>query len=142
LPVNFGDAVELEGYQWLQAQARPGETATLLTFWRVTDPAAVGPRVPPAFQTDAALFVHVLDARGSIVAQQDRLDAPSWDWQTGDRVAQLFRLPLPADLAPGMYAVETGIYNRSDGRRLPVLEAGGARAGDRVLVAPLEILGQ
>ncbi|MBI3359562.1 MAG: hypothetical protein HY023_00440 [Chloroflexi bacterium] len=139
LPVNFADAVEFVGYEWQYPSVRPGDTLRLMAIWRVTDPERVGPRVPPAFKTDAVLFVHLLDGQGGVIAQQDRLDAPSWDWVKGDVIAQIFRLALPADLPPGEYSAETGIYNRSDGARLPVLDSSGATVSDRAVLAPLRV---
>lgn len=139
LLVKSGEAVELAGYRWLTPEISPGETAARLTIWRVLDPAAVGPRVPPAFETDTALFVPVLDASGAIVARQDRLDAPSWDWQAGDAIAQLFRLTIPQDLPAGEYAAEAGIYNRSDGARLAGADSRGSTVDDSVVLEALTI---
>jgi hypothetical protein len=139
LPARFGNAVELAGYRWLTPRVAPGDTGVLLTFWRVLDPQSVGPRVPPAFGTDAVLFIHLLNAEGAIVAQQDRLDAPSWDWQAGDVAAQLFRLAVPPEAQSGAYSAALGIYNRSDGARLPLTGTAGEVLGDSVRLEPLHL---
>ncbi len=44
-------------------------------------------------------------------------------WQAGWRVLDEYQLALPADLAPGNYLLEVGLY-RDDGSRLPTGETG------------------
>ena len=85
---TFGDALQLQEARWLTDFVTPGGVAQLMSVWQVLDPTQVGPAVFPANQTDVVLFTHVLNEDGSILAQQDWLAAPSWDWQTGDIVVQ------------------------------------------------------
>lgn len=136
---NYGNAVELIHAEWLQPRVTPGETAELLTIWRVTDPARVGPIVPPAFTTDVALFTHVLRPDGEILTQQDALHAPSWDWQPGDVILQIHPLAVPAQAAAGAYPAVVGIYDRQSGARLPVLNTAGEVVDTVTAVAPLEV---
>jgi len=126
-PVDFGGAVELVAARWLGEGVRPGETAELLTAWRVLDPARAGPAAPPTFATDAVLFTHVLDGAGGLLSQRDSLDAPSWAWQAGDLFVQIHALAVPASAAPGEYAAVVGLYDRATGVRLPA-SAGGDTA--------------
>ena len=139
-PANFNGAIELIAARWLQEDVRPGETAELLTLWRVLDPARAGPVVPPSFTTDAAMFAHVLDGpvhddAGGILAQSDRLDAPSWAWRAGDVIAQIHPVVVPDSAAAGEHAAVVGIYDRTSGARLSVV--GG---GDTASVPSLAIL--
>ncbi len=106
--------------------ARPGEELTLLTSWQTG----------PARFLSLAMFVHLLDATGAIVAQDDGLGYPPHTWQPGDRFLQLARLPLPPDLPPGEYTLQFGLYDRATGARWPVLNAEGRPAGDRLLLPP------
>ena len=135
-PVDFGGAVELVAARWLGEATRPGETAELLTVWRVLDPARAGPVAPPTFTTDAVTFAHVLDNEGGILAQSDRLDAPSWAWQVGDVVAQIHPLVVPASAAPGEYAVAVGVYDRATGTRLATATGEDTAAAPLLTVAP------
>jgi len=123
-PVDFGGAVELVAARWLAAGVRPGETAELLTAWRVLDPARAGPAGPPTFASDAVLFSHVLDGAGGRLSQHDSLDAPSWAWQAGDLFVQIHPLVVPASAAPGEYAALVGFYDRATGVRLPASSGG------------------
>lgn len=104
--------------------ARPGEELTLLTSWQTG----------PARFLSLAMFVHLLDGSGNIVAQDDGLGYPPHTWQPGDRFLQLARLPLPPDLPPGDYTLQFGLYDRASGARWPALNADGQPAGDRVLL--------
>ncbi len=122
---NFGDGVMLLTAQWLTPATAPGSTAEMLTIWQVTDPARVGPRVPPANLTDVVLFTQVLTTEGQVLAQRDALDAPSWDWQSGDIIFQIHPITLPPDAAPGRYQTIVGVYDRLSGNRLPVVEQPG-----------------
>jgi hypothetical protein len=97
---------------------------TLLTSWQTEGARFIS----------LAMFVHLLDAAGNIVAQDDGLGYPPHTWQPGDRFLQLARLPLPPDLPPGDYTLQFGLYDRATGARWPVLNAGGQPAGDRLLL--------
>lgn len=134
-PIDFNGAIELTAARWMSESVRPGDTAELLTVWRVLDPARGGPVVPPSFTTDAVMFTHVLDNAGGILAQHDGLDAPSWAWRAGDVVLQVQPVIVPVSAAPGDYPAVVGIYDRASGARLPA--AGG---GDTAAVPALPIV--
>jgi hypothetical protein len=134
--VDFNGAVELLAAHWLRDAVRPGETAELLTVWRVLDPTRAGPVVPPSFTTDAVLFTHVLDGDGGIMAQRDGLDAPSWAWRAGDLIVQIHPIVAPESAAPGQYPAVVGIYDRASGARLPVAGGGDTTGAPPLVVAP------
>ncbi|MDX1416964.1 MAG: glycosyltransferase family 39 protein [Candidatus Promineifilaceae bacterium] len=122
IQANFGGAVLLEQAYWLSPQVMPGETAELVTQWRILDPVKVGPIHAPAYATEAIFFSHVLDSNDGILAQQDLLGAPSWGWQAGDTILQVHAIDIPADAQPGPYPTVVGIYDRPTGQRLPLLD--------------------
>ncbi len=138
LPVDLG-ALQLIGYDLRAPEVVPGGTVELITLWRVTDPQPLWPRNLSDADEDLVLFTHALDATGAVVGQEDRLDAPAWDWQAGDVIAQLHRFTLPRDLSPGPVALEVGAYRRADLSRLSVLVGGGV-VGDCVLLQPVEVV--
>lgn len=129
---NFNDGLELVDAFWLAESTPPSGVAELLTLWRVLDPGRVGSIVTPVFTTEASLFTHILRPDGSILAQADGLDAPSWAWQAGDLIAQVHQIYIPPDTPPATYAVLVGVYTPATQERLPL--AGG---GDTVGVRPL-----
>ena len=81
------------------------------------------------------LFTHAISPDGSIVAQEDRLDVPAFGWHTGDLIAQVHHLELPADLKQG--AVAIGLYNPDANARLPVSLRG--QTTDRLLLTELDL---
>lgn len=121
---NFDDGALLRYAAWLEGEAVAGKTAVLLTLWQVTDPTRLGPRVPPANTTDTVLFTQILH-EGGVLAQRDSLEAPTWQWQTGDVIAQLHPIAIPADAPAGRYRTIVGMYDRASGARLPVLAENG-----------------
>ncbi len=144
LPVSFAPStgsgrggVELVAYDLLTPQVAPGGTVTLATFWRIRDPGALEPVDPRHYGRAATLFVHVLDAEGEIVDQDDRLDAPAWDWRVGDAFAQIHRVRLDNGVPPGSYDLAVGIYNRHTAERLPVV--GGTVVDDRVFLGSVRV---
>jgi hypothetical protein len=138
MPVDFGGAIHLVGYELCTPQVAPSGTVELVTLWRVIDPEPLRPGNLSNAEEDWAVFTHALDDAGNVVGQEDRLDAPTWDWQAGDVVAQIHRFALQSDLSAGPIALEVGMYRRSDGLRLPIL-VDGSVAGDHVLLQPLEV---
>jgi len=137
-PVDFGGALQLLGYDLRTPAVVPGGTIELVTLWRVADPQPLRPRNLADFTEELVLFAHALDVAGTLVGQEDRLDAPAWDWQIGDVIAQLHRFSLRPELSTGPVTLEVGVYRRADLSRLPVL-VNGAVVGDRVLLQAVEI---
>ena len=127
---NVGNVVQLIGYDLLTPQVKPGDAIELITLWQVTDPQ-------PVRDTGLVLFTHALNAAGGVAGQEDRLDAPTWDWQPGDVIAQLHRFTVPSDVT-GRLIIEAGAYTPNDLTRLPVL-VNGAAVSDRVLLQPVEV---
>ncbi len=103
---RFGDQLALQGYQLYPHRPAPGQTTLLMTTWQVNG-------LLPA-DLDAVMFAQLLGPDGGVVAQDDRLDVPSWGWQVSDRLIQLFRLAIPADLAPGEHRLIVGVYTAPD----------------------------
>jgi len=131
LPINVGDVVDLMGYDLQKPTVGPGEEIELLTVWRIRD----------TLTREAVAFTHVLNHEGHVIGQMDRLDVPSWHWETGDVFVQLHRFPIPVETSPGLYPVEVGLYTREDSQRLPVIVEDTA-VDDRILLRPLEVAGQ
>ncbi len=127
LPVLFGEAVELVGYDLQTPVVAGGGEVRLVTFWQVKKPL-----------DGVVLFTHILGPDGRPVAQADRLDAPSDFWVDGDIVVQLHQFQVPDSVAPGEYPILVGLYTRTGLQRLPVLIDGTA-ASDHVRLPPLTV---
>ena len=131
-PVPFGGRANLFGYEvWGGEQTAPGETVTLITYWQMVQPGSA----------TATTFLHLLRPEGTVASGYDGFGAPANLWVSGDRVVQLHRLQVPADLPAGTYPVELGWYERDTGERWPVALPDGT-AVDRVLLRPLVVVGE
>jgi hypothetical protein len=119
---TFGDTLALVGAELSQA----GDALDVTLTWRVL-------AVPDA---PLASFVHVYDAAGALAAQSDGPPggsfAPPALWQPGDVLTETRRIDL-SGLPPGAYTVATGVYNPSDGARLPA-ESDGRALADGILL--------
>lgn len=95
-------------------------------FWEVepgyippTPIIGASPQPPPQpYQA----FVHLLTADGQLVVGADRFDVDAFTLQPGDRWVQLHLLPIPADLPPGEYRLEAGLYAPASGTRFVTRE--------------------
>ena len=140
------DNIRLLGYSLDSFKVRAGETATVDLFWGVQDTP----------QTDFNTFVHIIDEQtGAMVAQQDKgaLDYlyfgyASSHWPGGQTIRDRFQLSMPAELVPGIYRLEAGLYVLQGGQPVSVKRAKLGRivvlSADNALSSghpPLAVLG-
>ena len=118
---RFGSQVQLLAYGIEQT----GETLSVVLAWRAEAPLT----------KDYTLFVHLLAADGSLVAQSDA--APQWvtpwstsRWKPGDVVLDGHHLSLPPDLPGGEYFLRVGLYDWQTLERLPLVDLSGQPVGD------------
>jgi hypothetical protein len=123
-PLDLDHQLEFRGYEVESVQP---DSLSLLTAWRVTA-RPDGPR---------AIFVHLLDDTGHIVAQWDGLDVLVEGWRAGDRFIQTVKLPLPQS-ASGHYRLQVGVYNPATMARLKVMAEGNPIA-DRILLDAVDL---
>lgn len=108
------------------AEIPSGQGALLVTlFWQVH----------AATQQELRVFLHLIGADGTKIAQHDTLGYPSREWRQGDRFATFHTIPLPPQVVLDQGALYLGIYDVVTGERLPI--AGGKR-DDHALVIPIK----
>jgi hypothetical protein len=110
---RFGEAIDLVGYN-APRRAEPGDQIRVTFLWHaLTDVTG-----------DYTVFVHVLDARGSPVAQDDGKPVywfyPTTAWEPGDHVRDEHTIVLPPALQRGDYRLSVGLYNADTGDRVIV----------------------
>jgi hypothetical protein len=127
VPVQFGEAIELLGYDLQTKHANPGEQIRLVTLWRANMPV-----------DGAVLFTHVIGDDGQPLAQDDRLDVPSFAWKNEDVFIQLHQFTLPEAIAPGEYPLHLGIYTRDGLQRIPII-LDDKNVADHLSLPPLKI---
>jgi hypothetical protein len=121
----------LIGYDVHTPQVKPGATAEVITYWRITS----------ITDQELVLFTHALsgDPNRPVLAQQDMLDVPSYYWLPGDAFAQVHRFVIPADTKPGTYPLEVGAYNSVDAKRLSVFDRSGSSIDDHVIIGSITV---
>jgi len=130
-PIHFGAEIALVAADLPPSvQAAPGESLSMRLDWQ----ALQSP------QQEYTGFVHLLNAEGNLVAQQDHPAAhgvvSTRAWQTGVTMPDDYSLQLPADLAPGSYSVAVGLYNVENGQRLAAV-SGEESLGDAAILGRL-----
>jgi hypothetical protein len=101
-----------------------------VTYWRAYRTAVD--------EDDWKTFVHLLDVESRVIGGVDVLNAPPTGWLPGDVIVQVHTFRVDRDAPPGEAFLEVGFYRDATGR-LPVGAGEGETAGDRVLLAPVEI---
>jgi len=110
---------------------KPGVTLPVRLDWSMLAP-----------QEALTTFVHVVDAEGRIAAQKDEPLAgrftPVERWQPGLVMNFTHHVPLPTNLAPGVYTVYVGLYpaGQSETPLQPLHHPGVRIEAGRVEVKP------
>ena len=132
---NFDNKVLLLGADLAPDPASPGDILQVTLHWQALTDMDIAYTV----------FVHLLDADGEVVAGHDSEPAsgtrPTTGWVPGEFIRDRHDVSLPADLPPGEYVIEVGMYDAGAPRlpRLPVLGDDGQAATDRVIFGPVRV---
>jgi hypothetical protein len=113
MQVQFGNRITLVGYTFESVQpARRGETLSFVLVWRADQ----------TLRERYIVFIHLLDAQGRVESQGDREPANGWfrtdRWETGNVIADRYKLELSTTISPGQYEIKVGLYNVATNQRL------------------------
>ena len=130
---NFGNQIQLAGYEMDRRALAPGESLTLTLYWRGLKPMT----------TNYSVFAHVRGAGESLWAQSDSWPqdgaAPTAAWIPGETVTDIRALTLKPDTAPGVYDVEVGLYDEN-GNRLQLVLPDGRLTENFVFLSKIRVL--
>jgi hypothetical protein len=112
---TYGDALDIR-YGSLSESARAGDTIPVTLAFRALSP------LPLVYSA----FIHVYDDTppedgGVIWTQSDSQlceQYPTPLWQPGETIIQTFDLAIPAEMPPGSYTLNVGIYESPVGPRI------------------------
>jgi hypothetical protein len=128
---TFDGGILIAGVEAPAVATRGGSVPVRLRWW------APGPTARPL-----TVFVHLVGRDRRQVAGADGPPAagsnPTSVWQPGETIVDERALALPADLPPGPYTVEIGLYDPSSGARLPLRRA-DERVGDAAILARVDV---
>lgn len=124
---QFDDGIALLGHD-LQADDNAPHSYHLVLYWKALSPVT----------RDYTVFVHILDARGNIIAQADHQpqygNYPTSIWDENEQVRDETELALPDAAPPGTYQIKVGLYDLATNKRLSVRDAVGHPQGDFVIL--------
>ena len=132
---NLGEKIRLIGHE-INDIARAGETLRPRLYWQAR----------ATMDEDYTVFVHLLDEKGSLRAQQDcqpqRGNYPTSLWRRGEVIWDAHEIPLPPDLSVGTYLLVTGAYLPESMERIPVFDEAGKRLPDDVIpLGEIQVVG-
>jgi hypothetical protein len=136
LDAQLGDHIRLLGYSLGSADVSAGDTLPVMLFWQSDGWAT----------EDYHVFVHLQDAAGQMVVQDDSVPMqgarPTWDWRDREVLQDEHVLVIDASLPGGAYALSVGMYDPLTGVRLPAVGPAGERLPeDRVVLQKIGISG-
>ena len=121
--INFGNQVALVGYDLNTRVIRPGETLSVTLYWQAL----------ASVEQDYGVFLHLTSA-GKIAAANDGLPYTSPKrirrWLPGQVFQEVRPLTVAADAPVGLYNIEVGVFDESQGR-LPVVATDGHYLGEQ-----------
>jgi hypothetical protein len=132
---QFANGLALTGGRWLDLDSlAPGREAILLTTWHVAAPLDLPPvpvvAQPPPPKTYSgprlAVFAHLSDVDGRMLASDDGLWVDPLTLRPGDRFVQVHRFAIPDAASAGPYALELGLYDPKTNERWSARPYGAA----------------
>ncbi|HAL61351.1 MAG TPA: hypothetical protein DCP08_02980 [Chloroflexi bacterium] len=134
LQATLGGSALLLGYNLTPPTLHPGDRLSLTLYWQ-----ALG-----EVEKDYTVFVHLLDGGERIWGQRDSFPLgglrPTTTWVEGGYLIDEYEFSVQPDTPPGEYLIEIGMYDASNGERLPIYGIDGERLpGDRVLLGAVEV---
>jgi hypothetical protein len=125
---NFADRIALLDIELPEGELTPGGQLPVTLTWQGLAPMT----------ENYTVFVQVLDAADRIVGQVDAWPVqgtfPTSQWTPGQVVRDPYVVQLSADLPPGEYRLNVGLYLLATLERLKVLDESGAAVDDKVEV--------
>lgn len=127
LRADFDHRLTLFGYA-LEPALAPGSSSRLTLYWSFVAPT----------QQSFSVFVHLLDAKAEVVAagvtEPMAKEFHSSLLPVGQTIPDEHMLSIPADVGPGRYWLEIGIYLPASDARMPVWLNGERDPNDRELI--------
>lgn len=136
LDAHFASGIALECYEAHVSQDVPagsGRRAGVYLKWRAIT----------HLDSSLKVFVHLLNAQGQLVAQDDGIPVlwlyPTDAWQPGQVVVDVHEFAVDAKLPPGQYTLQAGLYDDGTGVRLNRVDAAGNSIDDKVVLSTIQI---
>ncbi|TFG73748.1 MAG: hypothetical protein E4H27_00200 [Anaerolineales bacterium] len=131
--IDFEGGLSLNGFDLPEQIWHPGDVLPITLTWQAAAPS----------RSDAKVFVHLYNVEGQLGPQSDGWayhgTRPPYTWRVNEAVADPRLVALPADLPPGSYSIEVGLYNPGNGSRLPAYLDGVRQGEERVQLVVIQV---
>ncbi len=139
LDVNLGNLVHLQGYDLDTSRSYPGGRIAVTLYWRAAQ----------SITADYHVFVHLekeaADGSTSLWGQADGRPVcwtfPTFDWRSGQIIADHHAISIPDDTPAGTYHLRVGMYLPDTGQRLDILGADGTPTGNSINLTTINVQG-
>jgi hypothetical protein len=131
LDAQLDDVINLTGVtlETPVEELQPGDTLNVRLFWQVVAP----------IDESYTLFLHLRDADGNLVVQQDTLpfdgQYPTWAWAAGQTIVTSHALTVAGESA-GPYTLSMGMYRYPSLERLVVTQNGVPSPDNMIILNP------
>ncbi|MCX7840391.1 MAG: hypothetical protein N2559_13210 [Anaerolineae bacterium] len=131
LPIDFQVPLRLEGYEISHATLKRGVPLALILYWRALD----------TIPQDYAVFVHLVDQRGTIVTQADgqprKGQVPMTTWEPRRPFTDVVLVSIDEDVPIGSeYRLMIGIYDARTSARVPLQNS----QGDSITISSFKVV--
>lgn len=130
--VNFGNRLELLGYDLKQSSIAAGESGNITLYWKALRP----------LDHDYIVSLRLTDGRFYYWRHDGRPAAetyPTTSWPAGQVVPGELSFQVPPAIPPGTYFLELGTYGQGVGSDLDVLQDARTPIGTSIKVVPLTV---
>jgi len=114
----------------------PGSSLCLTLYWQAE----------AEMDASYTVFTHLLDDQDHLWAQQDNppVNGTFWtpEWRVGEVVVDQYELAIDPGAPPGVYRLQTGMYDLATMQRLPAQGDGGQTADDTILLTMVTLSAQ
>lgn len=131
---NLNNQVELLGFDLEPREAKADQVFRLSVYWQgLAD-----------MQMDYDVFVHLIDVGQGVWSQRDEQPLvgayPTSLWRPGEIVPDFYEVSVRPGTPPGKYIFEVGLYQKTTGERLSVLDKNMVPLDDKVVLGPVNVM--
>ena len=133
LRANFGNQIELLGYDLPRRRVRAGEKFPVVLYWHPLAPLDLN------YQS----FVHLAHPLHVLWGQEDHLNPgglPTTQWSLGKYVWDEYEIRVLPETPPGKYELNVGLYLEAEGFRLQRYDEEGHVVGDGIVIDSIEVV--
>jgi len=127
---DIGQEIRLLGYDFTPLEIQAGDPVTVTLYWESLDQPT----------GDYTVFSHLLDPTGQLRAQKDNQPQagtyPTYVWNQGERIQDVYRLNVDPQAPPGVYDFAIGMYTLETMERLPIRMPDSSNTADNQLLLP------